>query len=66
MSSDDRDWAKDLGDNPLSGVPITVADSAVAIHELYASFVKAGFSEAQAFTLVLTTLTITLQSRTGE
>ena len=38
-----------MSDDP---VPFTLADTAVALHEMYLSLMKAGFSKAQSFHLV--------------
>ena len=38
-----------------------IAKGAEALYGIYQSFIKAGFSEGQAMTLVLTTLTTTLK-----
>lgn len=50
MSDDNQD---DKGpNNPIS----VLLEAAISMHELYVSFIAAGFTEAQALTLVAQTL----------
>lgn len=40
----------------MSGSPLSLNESAIAIHEFYSSLVKAGFTEEQAMTLTAVSL----------
>jgi hypothetical protein len=45
--------------------PFTLAESAVAAHEMHLSYIAAGFTVEQAFTLVQTTLLASIQFKAG-
>jgi len=47
--------------------PLTaMAEAAVALHEVFKSYVKAGFTEAQALTLVAAMVTAQMQGGSSE
>lgn len=45
--------------------PLTLNDNAIALHELYTAYLKAGFNESQAFTLVQSILVSALTNYNG-
>lgn len=53
MGASDRGWFG--GDVPPEGdKQLTLDESAVLLHEVYAAYMRAGFSETQALTILLT------------
>lgn len=53
MGASDRGWFG--GDPPTEGdKQLTIDESAVLLHEMYAAYMRAGFNEVQALTILLT------------
>ena len=54
MGTNERDWMNDGEAKPPEFSASTFKDSAVILHEMYASYVSAGFTPEQAMAILLT------------
>lgn len=52
MSVKDRDYMQD-GQPAPETPPMSIADSAVAMHEMYLSYLAAGFTDSQAMQIIV-------------
>lgn len=54
MGSSDRDWFGKDDEPPETVKPLTIDESAALYHEIFQAYLRAGFNEAQAMTLLVT------------
>jgi hypothetical protein len=47
----------DSADRDVNGIPTTLDESAISMHEMFASYVRAGFTRHEALQIVIATFT---------